>query len=50
MLARSRDFLMQELRTTQKQLLAAKKRKNIENERYLRTRISELRKEMENAE
>jgi hypothetical protein len=49
-MARSRDFLMQELRTTQKQLLVAKKRKNSENERYLRTRISELRKEMESAE
>jgi hypothetical protein len=50
MLARSRDYLMDELRKAQKQLLAAKKRKNSENERYLRARISELRKEMEGAE
>jgi hypothetical protein len=49
MLARSRDFLMGELRKAQKQLLAAKKRKNSENERYLRTRIPELRKEMASA-
>jgi hypothetical protein len=50
MIARSRDFLMEELRKAQKQLLLAKKRKNSENERYLCTRISELRKEMECAE
>jgi hypothetical protein len=50
MLARSRDFLMDELRKAQKQLLVAKKRKNSENGKYLRTRISDLRKEMESAE
>jgi hypothetical protein len=50
MLARSRDYLMDELRKAQKQLLVAKKRKNSENERYLHIRISELRKEMESAE
>jgi len=41
---------MEELRKAQKQLLAAKKRRSTENERYLRTRISELRKEVESAE
>lgn len=50
MAARPRDFLMEELRKAQKQLLIAKKRKSTENTRYLRARIAELRKEMEGAE
>lgn len=50
MLTRSRDYLMDELRKAQKQLLAAKKHRNSESQRYLRARISELRKEMESAE
>ncbi len=43
---RSRDFLMNELRVAQKQLVTAKKRKNSENEKYLRIHIAELQKEM----
>lgn len=49
-MARSRDFLMEELRKSQKQLLIAKKRKNSENTRYLRARIAELQKEMDNCQ
>ncbi len=49
-MSRPRDFLMNELRAAQKQLVTAKKRKNSENERYLRTHIAELRKELERAE
>ena len=46
MMARPREFLMQELREAQKALVAAKKRKNRESENYLRARIAELQREM----
>ncbi|OPY54684.1 MAG: hypothetical protein A4E48_00263 [Methanosaeta sp. PtaU1.Bin060] len=46
---RPREYLMQELRAAQKQLLTAKKRRNNENIQYLRARIAELQREMESA-
>jgi hypothetical protein len=42
---RSEDYLMQELRSAQKQLVAAKKRKNKANIKYLQFHIAELQKE-----
>jgi len=50
MQARPRDYLMEELRKAQKQLVIAKKRKSTENTRYLRARIAELQKEMDNCQ
>jgi hypothetical protein len=47
--ARSKEYLMKEIRKSQKKLLSAKKHGNSENEYYLRVRISDLRKEMESA-
>ena len=42
---RSEVYLMQELRSAQKQLVAAKKRKNKEKIKYLQFHIAELQKE-----
>jgi len=42
---RSEDYLMQELRTSQKQLVAAKERKNRAKIKYLQFHIAELQKE-----
>jgi len=42
---RSEVYLMQELRTSQKQLVAAKKRKNWAKIKYLQFHIAELQKE-----
>jgi hypothetical protein len=50
LMARSRDFLMAELRKAQKALASAKRRRNPEQIKYLRLRIADLQKEMERAE
>ena len=42
---RSEVYLMQELRTSQKQLVAAKERKNRAKIKYLQFHIAELQKE-----
>ena len=42
---RSEVYLMQELRTSQKQLVAAKKRRNKAKIKYLQFHIAELQKE-----
>ena len=42
---RSKVYLMQELRSAQKQLVAAKKRKDKEKIKYLQFHIAELQKE-----
>lgn len=49
-MARSRDFLMDELRKTEKKLVRAKKSGNKDTIAYCRASIAELRKEMESAE
>lgn len=49
-MARSRDFLMDELRKTEKKLVRAKKSGNKDTVAYCRASIAELRKEMESAE
>ena len=41
----SEDYLMQELRTSQKQLVSAKKRRNKAKIKYLQFHIAELQKE-----
>jgi hypothetical protein len=46
-MARSADYLSEELRKSQKQLTSAKKRGNTAHITYQRARIAELRKEME---
>jgi len=42
---RSEDYLMQELRTSQTQLVSAKKRRNKAKIKYLQFHIAELQKE-----
>jgi hypothetical protein len=49
-MARSRDFLMAELRKAQKALASAKRCRNPEKTKYMRLHITELQKEMEKAE
>ena len=48
-MARTRDAIMQDLRYTQKQLLAAKVRCNHEKTAYCRARLAELQKEYDAA-
>jgi hypothetical protein len=48
-MARSRDAIMQDLRDTQKQLLAAKVRRDYEKTAYCRARLAELQKEYDAA-
>jgi len=50
MQSRPRDYLMDELRKTEKKLVRAKKSGNKDTVAYCRASITELRKEMESAE
>lgn len=44
-MARTRDRIMKDLRDTQKQLLTAKSRRNVEKVRYCRAHLADLQKE-----